>query len=327
MLYYGFIGDVASNEYKIVCPFHEDINPSMLVNLDDGSWFCFGCGETGDAFKFVRMMHPKLTDLQACKVYFEILNSKECVNVDLSKRTKRIKATNQHALDVAADYYYGLRTIDWRRDQEQEVIDAGNYMVNRGFKKSTLTKCKAKVTYNRAYGIIFPMVDNGKFKGWVCRTMKRSVEKKRKYLYNEGFSRANTLVGKYGSKKYVFVVEGYMDHLKFRENGCHNVVAILGWKMSDEQIRKLKEAGVEWVISALDNDECGKKGTKFLEEHFGVTRFKYLKGIKDPGEMTKKDFDKMFKKTIETMMKDRQAVKISESRSRTSSKKKAKDTN
>ena len=120
-----------------------------------------------------------------------------------------------------------------------------------------------------------------------------------KYLYNEGFSRATTLVGDYGTKDYVFVVEGYMDRLKFVQFGEDNVVAILGWKMSLQQIQKLKDRGITKVISALDNDECGRKGTKFLEQHFEVTRFKYLKGIKDPGDMTQELFDKMFKKTME----------------------------
>ena len=142
------------------------------------------------------------------------------------------------------------------------------------------------------------MLDNGKFKGWVCRTMVKSIEKRRKYLYNEGFSRATTLVGNYGSKDYVFVVEGYMDRLKFIQNGEENVVAILGWKMSDQQIQKLKDKGICKVISALDNDTCGKKGTEFLKKHFQVHRFCYLKGIKDPGEMNKDNFDKMYKRTM-----------------------------
>ena len=142
------------------------------------------------------------------------------------------------------------------------------------------------------------MLDNGKFRGWVCRTMRKDIEAKRKYLYNEGFSRANTLVGNYGSEKYVFVVEGYMDRLKFIQYGIDNVVAILGWKMSAEQERKLKEKGITHVISALDNDECGRKCTKYLQTIFKVTRFTYLKGIKDPGEMSEEKFEKMYRRTM-----------------------------
>lgn len=301
--YYNLIPDTASLNQKIVCPFHNDVNPSMIVNLEDGSWFCFGCGLTGDAKKFVKLMEAKynnLNDLQAYQKYLKILKSDKCSSIKISRSLIKNKPLQRDLYNEAYDYYYGLKRVNWDDSSEPEVIAAKNYMMKRGFSSKTLQKCRAKVTYNKSYGIIFPMLDNGKFKGWVCRTMIKSVEEKRKYLYNEGFSRATTLVGDYGAKDYVFVVEGYMDRLKFVQFGEENVVAILGWKMSQQQIQKLKDRGITKVISALDNDECGRKGTEYLKKYFDVTRFKYLKGVKDPGEMTKESFDKMLRKTMET---------------------------
>lgn len=299
--YYNLIPSVTSLSQKIVCPFHEDINPSMIVNLEDGSWFCFGCNLTGDAIKFVKLMEAKyngLNDLQAYKKYLQILKSDKCSNIEINQSLRLKKPLQRDLYNEAYDYYHGLRKTDWKKSKESEVISARDYMMKRGFSPRTLFKCGAKVTYNNNYGLVFPMMDNKKFKGWVCRTMIKSIEEKRKYLYNEGFSRATTLVGDYGDKDYVFVVEGYMDRLKFVQFGEENVVAILGWKMSPQQIEKLKNKGITKVISALDNDECGKKGTEFLKKHFEVTRFTYLKGVKDPGEMTQESFDKMFKRTM-----------------------------
>lgn len=299
--YYNLISDVASLSQKIVCPFHDDINPSMIVNFEDGSWFCFGCNLSGDARKFVRLMESKyngLNDLQACKKYLQILKSNKCSNIKLDNSLVKQKPLQRDLYNEAYDYYHGLKKVNWNESGESEMVAAKEYMIQRGFEPKTLHKCKAKITYNKSYGIIFPMLDNGKFKGWVCRTMLKSVEQRRKYLYNEGFSRATTLVGSYGTKDYVFVVEGYMDRLKFIQFGEENVVAILGWKMSPQQIQKLKDKGITKVISALDNDDCGKKGTAFLKKHFDVIRFKYLKGIKDPGDMTQELFDKMLKRTM-----------------------------
>lgn len=299
--YYNLIPSTSSLSQKIVCPFHEDINPSMIVNLDDGSWFCFGCNLSGDAIKFVKLMEAKynnLNDLQAYKKYLRILKSDKCSGIKLSKSLVKQKPLQRQLYNEAYDYYHGLKRINWNDSGESEVISARDYMMNRGFSPDTLHKCGAKVTYNQSYGLIFPMLDNGKFKGWVCRTMIKSIEQKRKYLYNEGFSRATTLVGTYGKKNYVFVVEGYMDRLKFVQFGEENVVAILGWKISPQQIQKLKDKGITKVISALDNDDCGRKGTKFLQKYFDVTRFAYLKGIKDPGEMTRESFNKMLKRTM-----------------------------
>ena len=184
-----------------------------------------------------------------------------------------------------------------------EVNESKDYMFKRGFDAHALNISGAKVTYNNNYGIIFPMLDNGVFKGWVCRTMVKSVEANRKYLYNKGFKRRTTLVGDYGDKDYVFIVEGYMDRLKFLQYGVSNVVAILGWKITDEQKDKLKSKGIKRVISALDNDECGRKGTQFLKTVFDVTRFQYIKGVKDPGEMTKEMFNKCYRKTMQKFRK------------------------
>lgn len=299
--YYNLIPNTTSLSQKIVCPFHEDVNPSMIVNLEDGSWFCFGCNLAGDAIKFVKLMeaqHNGLNDLQAYRKYLQILKSNKCSGIKLDRSLVKQKPLQRDLYNEAYDYYHGLRKVNWRQSGEPEVVSARDYMRKRGFSPRTLTKCCAKVTYNNNYGLIFPMLDNGKFKGWVCRTMIKSIEEKRKYLYNEGFSRATTLVGTYGTKDYVFVVEGYMDRLKFVQFGEDNVVAILGWKMSPQQIQKLKDKGITKVISALDNDDCGKKGTEFLKKHFEVTRFAYLKGVKDPGEMTQESFDKMFARTM-----------------------------
>ncbi|MEE1303200.1 MAG: toprim domain-containing protein, partial [Bacteroidales bacterium] len=263
--------------------------------------FCFGCNLTGDAIKFVKLMEAKhngLNDLQAYRKYLQILKSDKCSNIKLDRSLVKQKPLQREFYNEAYDYYHGLRKVNWNDSDEPEVVSARDYMRKRGFSSKTLSKCRAKVTYNNNYGLIFPMLDNGKFKGWVCRTMVKSVEEKRKYLYNEGFSRATTLVGNYGTKDYVFIVEGYMDRLKFVQFGEDNVVAILGWKMSPQQIQKLKDKGITKIISALDNDDCGKKGTKFLQKHFEVTRFAYLKGVKDPGEMTQESFDKMFARTM-----------------------------
>ena len=304
--YYNLIYSVTPENQKIVCPFHDDVNPSLTVDLIENKWYCFGCGLSGDAVAFVKYMEEKyngLNDLQAYKKYLQILKSDKCSDIHINAHYKN-KANKQVSKDLyneAYDYYHGLRKLDWKEVQEIEAVESKEYMIQRGFTAKTLNKCGAKITYNRNYSIVFPMLDNGIFKGWVCRTTLKSVEEKRKYLYNTGFSRANTLVGSYGKGNldFVIVVEGYMDRLKFIQYGVENVVAILGWKMSQQQIQKLKHKGITKVISALDNDDCGRKGTEYLKKHFEVIRFRYLKGIKDVGETTKDTFDKMYKRTMQ----------------------------
>lgn len=310
--YYNLIPDINLPTQKIVCPLHNDMNPSMLVNLEEGTWFCFGCQRAGNAERFVKEMERKYhgaNDLHSYQQYLKILKSDKCSDIHVNPQAiRKAKIPQKYLYDMAYDYYHGLRTVNWETDDEPEVVEARRYMRKRGFSSKTLTACRAKVTYNAQYGLIFPMLDNGKFRGWVCRTMRKDIEQRRKYLYNEGFSRATTLCGEYGSKDWVIVVEGYMDRLKFVQNGVTNVVAILGWKMSAQQEARLKEAGIKHVISALDNDECGRKGTAYLKTIFGlknVSRWQYLKGIKDPGDMVPEAFRKMYDRSIQVMKDQR----------------------
>ena len=57
--YYNLICSVTPENQKIVCPFHDDVNPSLTVNLIENKWYCFGCGLSGDAITFVKYMEKK----------------------------------------------------------------------------------------------------------------------------------------------------------------------------------------------------------------------------------------------------------------------------
>ena len=281
-----------SDGEKIICPFHEDVMPSMQVNYDIGTCFCYGCQKSYDALSFVKQFEKQNDDLKACIKLAHIMRTKKVSKIKAKAATVK-RADNKQLLTEAKDYYFNLKTINWN-DEHSEELD---YMLKRGFKRKTLNMCKAKYTYNKSYPLVFPMFDNDEFKGWVCRTTLKTIEKKRKYLYNEGFSRATTLCGTYTKGKVVVICEGYMDMLKFKQFGLKNVIAILGWKITAEQISKLKKMGITHVISALDNDECGRKGTAYLKNFFKVTEFQYPVGVKDAGDMSQEQFNIAFNKT------------------------------
>lgn len=297
LVYFGLIPDASQDSYKIVCPFHNDVNPSMMIDLIEGRYYCFGCSRSGNAYDFVKTLYEgKLNDLQSLIKYFKILKSNKVCKIKIHNKPKPRKESEEK-LNEAKDYFYGLRTVNWYDDASNEVLECLEYMYERGFREKDLNFANAKVTYNEGYPIIFPMLDNGVFRGWVCRTNNPQIAKRRKYLYNEGFSRATTLVGRYSDNCIPIICEGYMDYLKFSSFGVKNVVAILGWKITSEQINKLKEKGIKKVISALDNDECGIKGTEYLKKYFEVIRFDYDSNIKDAGEMNKALFNKMMYRT------------------------------
>lgn len=301
LTYYGFEPNTDSSDCKIICPFHEDKNPSMVASFETGRFYCFGCDASGDARDFVGLMNPKLNDLNVTRRFLKILKSDKVMKV--KAYTGKTKKANYGTMyDIACDYYFNLPKTNWA-DNNEDVEPVKEYLLKRGFTVEILNKIDARLTLNSSYPVVFPMYDNDKFKGWVCRTTTKEVEEKRKYLYNRGFSRETTLAGIYGKHSFVFVVEGYMDMLKFRQHGVDNVVAILGWKMSRLQEEELKKCGVTHIISALDNDKYGRKGTEYLRTRFKrVSRFRYMKGFKDPGDMSEHDFLKMYIKTMEEVL-------------------------
>lgn len=306
LLYYDLIVTTEVLKQKIVCPFHEDVNPSMIVDLVKGQYFCFGCQCKGNALDFIVQME-EVNELKACKLLAKIQLNEQLRGVNM-KGKKHAYVDSEQERKKAMWEYKKLQKTHWTIQHSQEIENAKQYMLNRGFPPDVLDKAGCKFTHNISYPLMFPMLDNGVFKGWVCRTTSIEVQKKRKYLYNKGFSRYFTLSGTYNNKAPQYIVEGHLDMVNTKANGAKNVCAILGWKITTEQIKKLKDQGITHVISALDNDECGEKGTEYLKKFFKVTRFTYPidKSIKDMGDLDQQTFDYLNYLTLRDYMKGEQ---------------------
>lgn len=63
---YGVVVRSAGSSKKACCPFHGEKTPSFHINERKGFYHCFGCGESGDAIKFVQKMDG-LTFVEAVK--------------------------------------------------------------------------------------------------------------------------------------------------------------------------------------------------------------------------------------------------------------------
>lgn len=288
--HYGLIDSTSlSDTFKIVCPLHEDINASMQVDLTRGIYYCYGCGKSGEAIDLIKEVE-QVNKLKAYILLEKVLNrqiGKKVLIVAQPKETPKV------LMEQAKLYFYSLQRTSWKDIRS-------SYMHKRGFDSKVLTKAGVRLNQNADYGVAMPMMEMGKFKGYVLRATSDSANQDRKYLYNKGFSRRNTLVGDY-DYNFVVVVEGYLDWLKFLQFGKSNCVAILGWKATDQQIAKIKQYTTT-IISALDNTPTGERGTRHLiDKGFDVTRFQFQDTIKDPGEMDRFSFNKAWADTIKIM--------------------------
>lgn len=293
MKYYNLWNESYNPKIKIVCPFHDDVNASMLIDVEQNKWFCFGCQRGGGSLELIQAAEPDKTSIQHYQKLFGIVARVEG-NRSLKRDFKPISEKEQRKLErlnlsKAGDYYNNLNSVNWLVQTGPEI----EYMVGRGYTAKTLNKAGAKIAYNNDYPIIFPLRDSGQFVGWLCRTINPEVEKRRKYLYNRGFARQKCLIGRYDNAE-VLIVEGYLDYLKAKQFGIKYVCATLGWKASIEQMEKLKRAGVRKIICGLDSDNCGRKGFKFLKQNFkSVVPLVYPVGIKDFGDMSEKGLIKI----------------------------------
>lgn len=270
LYHYGCIDNAVFDKVKIICPFHKDQRPSMVADLQYGNCHCFGCGVTVNPLQFI-MLKEQCNELMACVKLSEIMSGKaERLVVNIKPRK-----SNKAALEDARHYFYTLPKTDWYN------VPKDNYIRSRGFGPKALTKLDFRENYNGIYGLAMPMLDLGKFKGYVCRATVPVDE--RKYLYNAGFSRYNSLIGNY-DKPWPIITEGFLDMARCVQFGVNNAACILGWKATDIQISKLQQY-TNCVISGLDNTPTGDEGTELLEEYFHVVRFQFPGHRKDLGEL------------------------------------------
>lgn len=64
---HGFNHNTSKEWSMILCPFHNDIKPSLSINLNIGCFKCFACGVKGGDIISFHMEYKKLNFINACK--------------------------------------------------------------------------------------------------------------------------------------------------------------------------------------------------------------------------------------------------------------------
>ena len=112
-----------------LCPFHQEKTPSFHVNPDTGLYHCFGCKESGDAFRYLERMEG-YTFVEAVKTLaqragVEILEERGAIPDDAERRKKDREALHE-ALQMAAGWFEEqLRVHAQRRYALEELKRRG----------------------------------------------------------------------------------------------------------------------------------------------------------------------------------------------------------
>ena len=129
-----------------LCPFHAEKTPSFHVHPDRGYFKCFGCGESGDVFKFVQ-----LTENVPFPEAARILAKRAGVEVEpespAAARVRGEKELIYAANEVAVAFFH--RTLKLSPEGES----ARAYCASRGLDAATIDAFKLGYAPNRWDGL------------------------------------------------------------------------------------------------------------------------------------------------------------------------------
>ncbi|RXY96632.1 DNA primase [Malacoplasma penetrans] len=95
------------NDYKAICPFHADRNPSLSVSPSKNVFKCFTCNTGGDSLRFI-MLYKKITYTEAIKEFKTIFNITD-PNLDrYINSTSKVNEEDQKIYNAnkKASFYY-----------------------------------------------------------------------------------------------------------------------------------------------------------------------------------------------------------------------------
>jgi DNA primase len=310
----------AGKDYRGLCPFHGDNDPSFYVSPQKGIFYCFGCATGGSVFNFL-MKIKGITFVEAvkevgaaCGVTVDIEPGAAKGAQERSRLLEVLEFANQRFKDdlkrngPALDYLRG-RGLSAEQIKEVEIGYADekwDSLTTRLAEKRFAIKdsMAAGLVRERKQGrghydyfrsrIMIPIRElsgdliafGGRILGEgepkYLNSPESSLFRKRRALY--GLNDAREAIRKEG---FVILVEGYFDQIGLRIHGIGNVAAPLGVALSEDQIRLLKRFTDRMVV-IFDSDEAGINAVKrsipiFLSQ--GVEpRCLALKDDKDPDE-------------------------------------------
>ena len=315
----------AGSRYVALCPFHNEKTPSFSVDPDRGFWYCFGCKQGGDVFKFLMQIEgmgfPEAVQKLADETGVEIKREEGDTQADTARRRSlelmnRVCEYYSHVLFGLPEGAAGRAYLQKRRISKAlaekfrlgfaPVSSSGFFKVlhDAGFTDEEAETCGVLV--RGRFGerellsgrLIFPICD---FQGRVIAMGGRSLGNelpkyvnspetplysKRKHLYGLNVAR-----GQISRSDLAIVTEGYFDVISMHQAGFGSCVASLGTALTPEQARLLKRYASQAVL-AYDGDNAGAnaiiKGNAVLEEAgMQVTAVKFPEG-EDPDSLALK---------------------------------------
>jgi DNA primase len=288
----------SGGRWRARCPFHEERTPSfVLIPPENRTYYCFGCGASGDAITWMREREGAASFPEAIEALAERFNVPvRHLRSSPQEEAERIAAERRlELLERAASFY---ETSLWRSD---EAAQARAYLAGRGFGEDLVRRFRVgyapgggsvlaghaiRAGFSRdqllaaglaqlrggvardffASRIVFPIADGrGRVQGFGARTLDPA--ERAKYVNSpEGptFRKRRLLFGlslaraEAARQGWIAVSEGYTDVMALAAAGVGAAVACMGTSLTPEQLRLLARVAGE-VRLCFDADRAGEE--------------------------------------------------------------------
>ncbi|UFX98356.1 DNA primase [Candidatus Gromoviella agglomerans] len=273
------------SEKEGLCPFHKENTPSFMVNDAKGLFYCFGCGEGGNAISFIAKIQgtesKEATKILAKKFDIQLKSQSEnfkenTINEIFSITNKWFQSRIFSPSGEEARSYLKNRNVSNEMIKEFEIGYCSTrllnqYLISSGFSQNDIDN--SDLFYNTeerrekfARRITFPITnEQGNVVGFAGRSMLNGAKskyinssdsptfKKREILY--GYLQAST-------KKHLplVIVEGYFDVISLHQSKEIRAISPMGTAISHIQIQKAWKLHSNPIV-IFDGDEAGKKAS------------------------------------------------------------------
>ncbi|WP_411032861.1 DNA primase [Shinella sp. BYT-45] len=288
--------NVSRGDYWACCPFHGEKSPSFHCEDRKGRYHCFGCGVSGDHFRF-------LTDLDGLSFPEAVQQIADLAGVAMPQPDPQAEQREKErmglveVMEMAARFFQdqlqtpaGAKARAYLRDRGLagrtiETFRLGyapdsrnalkEFLAGKGVPKEAIEACglvvhgpEIPVSYDRFRDrIMFPILSvREKVIAFGGRAM--SPDAPAKYLNSnetELFHKGSVLYNHARARKAaqgadgagtVIAVEGYMDVIALHQAGIENAVAPLGTALTENQLELLWKMTPQPVL-CFDGDGAG----------------------------------------------------------------------
>jgi DNA primase len=329
----------AGANFKANCPFHHEKTASFMVSPDRQIYHCFGCGESGNAFKFLmrheRLEFPEAVELLAkkCGIILPQQSDPQAIRRDsLSSQLYKVNelAVSFYENNLSANT--GLPAMKYLLDRgvRQETIKvfhlglAGsgwdsliNFLRSKNISLDLMERAGLILPkeqggyYDRFRNrIIFPIFDmRGRPLGFGARVLDNSLPKYINSPETPVYIKGRNLFGLNLAKDFIrdsdcaVIVEGYLDFMIPYQEGVKNLVASQGTALTLEQIKLLKRY-THNMLMVYDGDTAGEIATLrsldiLIDEGVKVKIVPLPKGM-DPDTFVRKQGVTVFKDKLDS---------------------------